>query len=48
LMSAAESPPVRDFLLCPIPQIAVFDKAKANIEGAVYDAKNWSCRVRPS
>jgi Tannase and feruloyl esterase len=44
LMSQAEKPPVRDFLLCPFPQVSVFDRTKANVPGAVYDAKNWSCR----
>ncbi len=44
LMSQAEKPPVRDFLLCPFPQVAVFDKTKADIPGAVYAASSWSCR----
>jgi len=44
LMSQAEVPPVRDFLLCPFPLVSVFDKSKADVLGAVYDAKNWSCR----
>ncbi len=38
------SGPSRDFLLCPYPQKSVFDKAKANVPGAVYEAANWSCR----
>jgi feruloyl esterase len=37
----------RDFLVCPYPQIAVFDKRKASIAGAVYDAVNWTCRKSP-
>ena len=48
LMSQAEKPPVRDFLLCPFPQVSVFDKSRANVPGAVYDAKNWSCRTSRS
>ena len=36
--------PSRDFLLCPYPQKSVFDKTKAGVPGAVYDARNWSCR----
>lgn len=35
----------RDFLLCPHPQVAVFDKTKAGKEGAVNDAANWSCKA---
>lgn len=38
--------PGREFLLCPFPQVALFDKSKASILGAVYDAKNWSCVSR--
>jgi feruloyl esterase len=34
----------RDFLLCPFPQVSVFDKSKRNVPGAVDDAANWSCR----
>lgn len=34
----------RDILICPVPRKAVFDKSKANVPGAVYDAKNWSCQ----
>ena len=45
LMSQAEVPPVRDFLLCPFPLVSVFDRSKADIPGAVYDANNWSCRT---
>lgn len=41
-------PPVRDILLCPFPLVSVFDKSKANIPGAVYEAANWSCRTRRS
>ena len=48
LMSQAEKPPVRDFLLCPFPQVSVFDRSKANVPGAAYDAKNWSCRASRS
>ena len=44
LMSQAEVPPVRDFLLCPFPEVSIFDKSKENIPGAVFDAANWSCR----
>jgi hypothetical protein len=33
----------RDFMLCPHPQVAVFDKSKA--QGAVDDAANWSCKA---
>ncbi len=35
----------RDFLVCPYPQVSVFDKAKASVPGAVYEAANWSCRA---
>ena len=35
----------RDFLLCPHPQVAVFDKSKADKQDAVYDESNWSCRA---
>ena len=35
----------RDFLLCPHPQVAVFDKSKANQAAAVDDAANWSCKA---
>ncbi|RZA19361.1 MAG: tannase/feruloyl esterase family alpha/beta hydrolase, partial [Proteobacteria bacterium] len=38
--------PVRDFLLCPFPQVALFDRTKAGTPGAVFDAKNWSCVSR--
>lgn len=34
----------RDILICPVPYKAEFDQSKANVPGAVYDAKNWSCR----
>jgi feruloyl esterase len=44
LMSQGVRPPVRDFLLCPFPLVSVFDKSKAKVAGAVYDAGNWSCR----
>lgn len=46
LMSQGVKPPVRDFLLCPFPKMALFDKSKANIPGAVYAAENWSCISR--
>jgi feruloyl esterase len=39
-------PPVRDFLLCPFPQVALFDKTKGGTPGSVFDAKNWSCVSR--
>jgi feruloyl esterase len=35
----------RDFLLCPYPQVATFDRTKADQPGAVYDAVNWSCQA---
>jgi feruloyl esterase len=35
----------RDFLLCPYPQVAKFNKALADKEGAVNDAANWSCKT---
>jgi feruloyl esterase len=34
----------RDFLVCPYPLVSVFDKSKASVPGAVYEARNWSCR----
>jgi Tannase and feruloyl esterase len=34
----------RDFLVCPYPLVSVFDKSKADVPSAVYDARNWSCR----
>ncbi len=40
------APPVRDFTLCPFPQVALFDKRKAAVPGAVFDARNWSCVSR--
>jgi feruloyl esterase len=46
LMSQGVKPPVRDFLLCPFPQVALFDKSKANDPGAVFNARNWSCVSR--
>ena len=33
----------RDFLLCPLPRVAVFNGAKT--PGAVNDAANWSCKA---
>jgi len=36
----------RDFLLCPYPQVAVFDKAAASEDKrAVFDARNWQCHT---
>jgi feruloyl esterase len=43
---AAGSP--RDFLLCPFPQVAKFNSALADKEGAVNDAANWSCQTPAS
>ena len=37
----------RDFLVCPYPDIAVFDPSKSDIPGAVYEAENWSCKPSP-
>ena len=37
--------PSRDFRVCPYPLVSVFDRAKAQVPGAVYDAKNWSCQL---
>ncbi len=34
----------RDFLVCPFPQVSVFDTSKSDISGAVLEAKNWSCQ----
>ena len=34
----------RDFLVCPYPMTSVFDQSKANMPGAVYESRNWSCR----
>lgn len=34
----------RDFLVCPFPMTSVFDQSKAHVPGAVFDARNWSCR----
>lgn len=34
----------RDFLVCPFPQVSVFDQSKADIPNAVYEAENWSCQ----
>lgn len=42
---APKGPP-RDYAICPFPLVSVFDKSKANIPGAVYQAENWSCRKR--
>jgi feruloyl esterase len=38
----------RDFLVCPFPMVSTFDQSKAAIPGAVYDARNWSCRPSPA
>lgn len=38
----------RDFLVCPFPQVSVFDKSKADAPGAVYEAENWSCQTVPN
>jgi feruloyl esterase len=35
----------RDFLLCPHPQVAMFDKSKADKQDAVNEASNWSCKA---
>ncbi len=35
----------RDFLICPYPLVSTFDRAKASEAGAVYEAKNWSCKA---
>ncbi|MDB5422628.1 MAG: tannase/feruloyl esterase family alpha/beta hydrolase, partial [Phenylobacterium sp.] len=35
----------RDFLLCPEPLVSTFDRSKADEPGAVYEAKNWSCKA---
>ncbi|MDB5424922.1 MAG: hypothetical protein JWQ29_2338 [Phenylobacterium sp.] len=36
----------RDFLLCPLPKVAVFNGSKA--PGAVNEAANWSCKAAPA
>jgi feruloyl esterase len=46
LMSQGVKDPARDILLCPYPQMALFDASKKNVPGAVWDAKNWSCVSR--
>lgn len=46
LMAQGITAPEREFLLCPFPQVALFDKSKTSVPGAVYDAKNWSCVSR--
>jgi feruloyl esterase len=38
----------RDFLLCPYPQVATFNKALADKAGAVDEAANWSCKTPPA
>jgi hypothetical protein len=35
----------RDFLLCPYPEVAMFNQALADKEGAVDEAANWSCQL---
>jgi feruloyl esterase len=35
----------RDFLLCPFPQVAKFNSALADKDGAVNEAANWSCQT---
>ena len=35
----------RDFLVCPFPMTSIFDRSKAGVPGAVYDAANWTCRA---
>jgi feruloyl esterase len=35
----------RDFLLCPYPQVAKFDKTQIDKTDAVNDAANWSCKT---
>lgn len=37
----------RDFLVCPFPMVSIFDRTKA-MPGAVFDARNWSCRPSPA
>ena len=37
------SGPSRDFLLCPLPQVAVFNGSSA--PNAVFEASNWSCKA---
>ncbi len=39
-----ENGQTRDFLLCPYPQKSVFDRSKAGVPGAVFEAANWSCK----
>lgn len=34
----------RDFLVCPLGQVSVFDQSKADEPGAVNEAENWSCQ----
>lgn len=41
-------PPVgepRDFLLCPYPQVAVYDVAAGSEKEPINDASNWRCRA---
>ena len=37
----------RDFMLCRYPEVAVFDRSKASVPNAVYDAANWTCQAPP-
>lgn len=40
----AGTKPARDFLLCPFPQVSIFDKNKALLNSnAVNDAQYWRC-----
>ena len=38
----------RDFLVCRFPMVSVFDRSKAKVPGAVYEAANWSCKATRS
>jgi feruloyl esterase len=46
---ANTAPPLksRDIVLCPYPEVAVFNRAKARVPGAIYESANWSCRRVP-
>ena len=35
----------RDFLICPFPQVSVFDASQADVPGAVHQAEHWTCRM---
>ncbi|MBW8784256.1 MAG: tannase/feruloyl esterase family alpha/beta hydrolase, partial [Novosphingobium sp.] len=43
---SAAAGPSRDFLVCPFPLVSVFDRAKVNVPGAVWNAANWTCRSK--